>query len=87
MSKIKRRLKPQNVTVRDLAEKFNLKPVQIRRILRANQIRPKLVDVVEGWPNQKRIQYVWQITDPELKTVLAAIHEAIAPEDESDLIR
>lgn len=87
MSKIKRRLKPQNVTVRDLAERFNLKPVQIRRILRANQIRPKLVDVVEGWPNQKRIQYVWQITDPELKTVLAAIHEAIAPEDESDLIR
>jgi len=87
MSKIKRRLKPQNVTVGDLAEKFSLKPVQIRRILRANQIRPKLVDVVDGWPNQKRIQYVWKTTDPELKTVLAAIHQAIAPEDESNLIK
>lgn len=91
MAKIKRvslpaPVKPQRVTVKELAVRFDLKPVQVRKILRANQICPKLVEV-DGWPNQKRVQYVWLTTDPELKQVLAAIHEVIAPEEESDLLK
>lgn len=58
------------ITVKTLAAKFQMKPIQTRRILRAEGIRPKKVEVPNGWPNQKRRQYVWNLNDPELKRIL-----------------
>jgi hypothetical protein len=64
-----------------------MEPIQIRRILRAEKIKPKKVDVANGWPNQKRKQYVWKISDPELKLVLELIKKYNETAATKDLLK
>lgn len=66
------------VNVKTLANKLGVEPIKVRRVLRAEGIKPKKVEVQDGWPNQKRRQYFWEINDPELKKVLAALQANIS---------
>lgn len=66
------------VDVKMLAQKLGVEPIKVRRVLRLEGIKPKKVEVPEGWPNQKRRQYVWDLRDPELKKVLVALQTHIS---------
>lgn len=67
------------ITVKTLADHFDLEPIVIRKILRSIGIKPSKVAVPNGWKNQTRNQYIWTNNqDPELVRVVAEIQKKIA---------
>ena len=70
---------PEAITVKTLAEHFNVKPLAIRKILRAIGVKPSKVAVPDGWKNQARNQYYWSSNaDPELAMVVAEIQKRLS---------
>lgn len=81
--KVKETKEVKVVTVKDLAEEFDLTPSEIRKILRAAGLRAPQIPNNEG-KFGPRAKYEWQEGSEELEQVRKILAEYVEPSEEEE---